>query len=451
MRAKDIFDRQFWGSYRLEKASFPEGVLVFGQYTFINCTNLKTVSLPSSLWSIGDGTFYNCISLQSIDVSMLNYLPLYSFYNCSSLTTVKIGSSVKLIGEGAFYNTNIKSFTVPDTCILLQPKAFAYTRSLKEVTIGQGIKSLPALLFSGSYVKKVKISSQVIFIDPSAFNNAPYLTVSFSSNSPYFTISDHMIIEKVSGRLIASFGALPIDYSIPSDVEFIPPNALLNNAEIVYTRNGVFFKEPSAAVLRIPENVRYIDANNVLGVYVACSDGKYFHSNEDGDSVISVAESKYSNAQLFGNQVTTETCDSVKKRIPSSYLWYHDLANVSDHVRRSLIIAVSIFAVFIVAIIILYFVYPSWHFMPRLCGKEDTSGSQEGGSYRSFSHHSSRKQENTNYNKDEYDGIAPRQTRVDRPRQEWEQGTDGYNYTPPPDGPMPWKLPKDDSLIIPDN
>ena len=85
MRAKDIFDRQFWGSYSLEKVSFPEGVLVFGQYTFINCTNLKTVSLPSSLWSIGDGTFYNCISLQSIDVSMLNYLPLYSFYNCSSL------------------------------------------------------------------------------------------------------------------------------------------------------------------------------------------------------------------------------------------------------------------------------------------------------------------------------------------------------------------------------
>ena len=77
-----------------------------------------------------------------------------------------------------------------------------------------------------------------------------------------------------------------------------------------------------------------------------------------------------------------------------------------------------------------------------------TTSDADKGSYKRTK---SKPRSNTNADTDEYDGIAPRQTRVDRPRQEWEQGTDGYNYTPPPDGPMPWKLPKDDSLIIPDN
>lgn len=434
MKLKDIHPYQFISAFSLEEIIFPDKSLVsIGDYFFYNCYNLKTIKLPSTLRDIGEYCFANCVSLEEVDLSMVDFIPYRTFFNCTSLTSVKVSQNLKMVGNSAFCNTNIKSFTVPDSCVILEPMAFAYTNNLKKLKIGKGVKSIPSKLVYFSKVTNLEISSEVVNIDPLAFNNAPYVWVSFDGTNPRFTSSFHMIIEKGSGRLIASFGALLYDYQLPDDVEFIPPDTLYNNVEVVNAPSGIFYKEPSATILRIPENVRIFDANDVLGVYVACSDGKYFLSRYDGESVESVGGDKYANVQLFGNSVTRESCNTVAKRIPDMYKWYHTIGKFSDPVRRNLIIALVFFIIFIIAIIVLYFVYPSWHFMPKLCGKKSMStGNMEsyggGGSSTttttsdadkgSYKRTKSKPRSNTNADTDEYDGIAPRQTRVDRPRQE---------------------------------
>ncbi len=76
-----------------------------GEYTFRNCTKLKSIELPDGLTKISDGTFMNCIRLESIDIpDSVTNIGKATFENCFFISSIIISKNVKEIGINAFSN-----------------------------------------------------------------------------------------------------------------------------------------------------------------------------------------------------------------------------------------------------------------------------------------------------------------------------------------------------------
>lgn len=70
-----------------------------GEYTFLNCTNLKSIKLKSKIYTIGAKAFLNCEKLQSIYMSACDTghaIKDYAFYGCKSLETIAIGKNATI-------------------------------------------------------------------------------------------------------------------------------------------------------------------------------------------------------------------------------------------------------------------------------------------------------------------------------------------------------------------
>ncbi len=72
-------------------------------YTFINCTSLKSVTIPEGIVSVGEYAFYGCKSLSDISIgTSVESIGGYAFRNCTALGEVIIPNSVNSIGTGCF-------------------------------------------------------------------------------------------------------------------------------------------------------------------------------------------------------------------------------------------------------------------------------------------------------------------------------------------------------------
>lgn len=369
-RNKDIDYLACWDCYSLERIEWPdEGFLDIMPHFFQGCTRLKYIKMPTTCRSIGFQSFQYCTALNDLDISRVDLIASYAFYGCSSLTNIKISKTLKYIDTCAFGGCPIKSFTVPDTCQFIDEYAFSNMKYLKKLEIGKSCLYIYPRIVYQSNVETIILPKTCLKIAEDAFDSAPYAKVSFSGKSPYFKVIDHSIVDKISGRLICTFGALPLDYSIPDGVEYIPSGSLRGNQYVIDSPSGNFLKEPTATILRISETVRYGVFNSLKWTYAACTKGSYFFSSQYGSSSVSAADSNYANPILFNNFVGEDDCDKYAKNIPKDYLWYHENEEINNSIRRNLIISIVFFCIFIVAIIVLYFLYPSTHFMPKLCGK----------------------------------------------------------------------------------
>ena len=79
-------------------------VTSISNWTFANCSSLRSVTIPDSVTSIGDLAFSACYSLTSITIpDSVTSIGYQAFSDCSLLRSVVIPNSVTSIGEGAFY------------------------------------------------------------------------------------------------------------------------------------------------------------------------------------------------------------------------------------------------------------------------------------------------------------------------------------------------------------
>ena len=82
-----------------------KNVKEIGEYTFRNCTKLKSIELPDGLTKISDGIFMNCIRLESIDIpDSVTNIGKATFENCFFISSIIISKNVKEIGINAFSN-----------------------------------------------------------------------------------------------------------------------------------------------------------------------------------------------------------------------------------------------------------------------------------------------------------------------------------------------------------
>ena len=76
----------------------PYGVVVIGETSFYECSNLYEIAIPSSVTTIKKGAFWECSNLATIDIPEgVTTIEYGAFWKCYGLTTIKISKSVSSI------------------------------------------------------------------------------------------------------------------------------------------------------------------------------------------------------------------------------------------------------------------------------------------------------------------------------------------------------------------
>ena len=228
----------FSGCSSLTSITIPDGVSIISEFTFLNCTNLKTIKIGAnvrntewfessmenieissknpylatdskaifaksngelsvskyisadttyeipaklnglSVTSIGDRAFSGS-SLTSITIpDSVTSIGSSAFSSCSSLTSITIPNSVTSIGWEAFDGcSGLTSITIPDSVTSIGDHAFAGCSGLKSIVLPEGIKEIPWQCFKNcTNLESVTIPSTCTTIGNSAFENCSNLT-----------------------------------------------------------------------------------------------------------------------------------------------------------------------------------------------------------------------------------------------------------------------------------
>lgn len=124
--------------------------LRLGDYSFMECRNLKSLNLPDFVVAIGEGCFRNCESLQSLKLpAKLKGTPRYMAAWCINLRDVTLPTGLKKIGAHSFaYCSSLPEIKLPDGLVNIENNAFSRATSLTEVTIPKSVTALESYAFS---------------------------------------------------------------------------------------------------------------------------------------------------------------------------------------------------------------------------------------------------------------------------------------------------------------
>ena len=80
----------------IENVWIENGIDLISDYTFLDCTNLKSIEIPNSVEKIGECAFKNCINLKSIEIpNSVEKIGACAFENCESLESITIPATFK--------------------------------------------------------------------------------------------------------------------------------------------------------------------------------------------------------------------------------------------------------------------------------------------------------------------------------------------------------------------
>lgn len=163
LNIKEIGIGAFAGS-GLESISFPEGLLVIGEYAFCSTDSLKSINFSNTIVEIKQGAFTGNIAIEEVKLpDSLEKLDVMAFDRCSSLKSVYIGKKLKTIGGCAFASCN----------------------SLESVTFSEGLSSINYSAFFGCPLKEIVIPRSVSSIGHRAFAECTTLSkVYFKGQAP---------------------------------------------------------------------------------------------------------------------------------------------------------------------------------------------------------------------------------------------------------------------------
>lgn len=256
------------GKSKIQKIVIPEGVTSISSFAFYSSTELTSVKLPSSIRIISDCAFYYCIKLKSIDLSNVVYIDNKAFSECESLN-VEFSENLKDIYNNAFENTNVKNVILPNSLQFLGIHPFQNCRNLKSIKVGNGITWIDRITVDCPKLEKVILPSTIVNISSNSFDNSPSVEVEIDSGNPYFEAHDHVIIEKSTKIVIASYGTLPKEYEVPDGVVSI--RQISTNKHSEKEQNDNVYLGISAAIIKYPKSMKYFES---VKPYLICSDSE---------------------------------------------------------------------------------------------------------------------------------------------------------------------------------
>ena len=162
----------------------PNSIEKINDYTFNNCTNLKTISLGTSLKNIGISAFKGCKSLETISLNEgLTFIADSAFNGCSKLSEIVLPRTLEYLGTDSFYGTGLTGVIVPENVTTMY-SAFKECKSLQSAIINANVDALPTSMFKNcTSLNEAVIGSHIEKIGSEAFAGCSSLsTVVIPSN-----------------------------------------------------------------------------------------------------------------------------------------------------------------------------------------------------------------------------------------------------------------------------
>ena len=156
----------------------PKNIRKINEYSFYNCTNLKSIDISNSVTSIGNKCFYNCINLTSIQLSTsLINIGNECFYNCKNLKSIKIPSTIKSFNNYLFYDCqNLTEIIIPNSITSIGGYCFGNCKNLNCLILPNSLQSINFYSFQFcSSLTSIVIPSSVTHIGECCFSNCKSL------------------------------------------------------------------------------------------------------------------------------------------------------------------------------------------------------------------------------------------------------------------------------------
>lgn len=138
----------------------------------------------------------------------VKYFANRTFKTCKYLTRVKLSSSLKDIPSNAFSDcVKLSELIIPDTVTKIYANALYGCKNLKTLVLSNSLKFIDYNAFG--YFDKLEslhIPASVEYIGVGNFVCCPKLTVTIDENNKNYAVDGNTIIEKSSGKVIATFG-----------------------------------------------------------------------------------------------------------------------------------------------------------------------------------------------------------------------------------------------------
>ena len=229
-------------------------------YTFTDCTNLRSVTIPKTVKYITVTTFNVCGTLSSIFVDENNqyfsskdgilYNKDQSVIRCypsnhTGSESVTVPDSVTEIGNCAFYKcSNLKSISLPDNLTIIGYDSFVKCDNLTSIDIPKNVTTINNYAFQGcTSLTSFKIPPKVTTINEDVFDGCTSLTsIEVDKDSTALTSDNGVLYSKDKKNLIRyPLAKKDTSFTVPEGVETIAACAFRDckNLKSVAVSEGV--------------------------------------------------------------------------------------------------------------------------------------------------------------------------------------------------------------------
>jgi len=230
-----ISSRAFQYCTSLISVKIPNSVTSIGQWAFGWCTNLTNVSIPESVTRIEQGTFASCSALTSVDIpDSVTIIGQYAFSECSSLTSIDIPNSVLSIDNSAFYEcSSLINVNIGNSIKSIGSETFYKCNSLTYLTIGNSIESIGSRAFGYCsnlhYLNWNAVNCTDIYYDAFNYYYSNIMLNSLQLGDKVEHLSTGLPIFSMSGKILR----------IPNNVKTIDAGAIKGSCAAVIIGNGL--------------------------------------------------------------------------------------------------------------------------------------------------------------------------------------------------------------------
>ena len=269
-----IEEGTFWDCISLEEIIIPNSVEYIAENAFVRCLSLQEITLPSGIEVIKHHTFNLCEALKNITIpDGVECIEEKAFHGCSSLTSITIPNSVTSIGDSAFEScTSLTSVTLPNNVTTLGDHSFRYCTGLKSIIIPQGVTNIGyGAFWDCKSLESIIIPNSVKSIGNGVFIGCQSLScIQVASDNNWYTADEYALFSKDKTVLFSYSGGAPSNYTIPSTVINIAPEAFryFKNITRIIIPDSVktigeysFAHDENLTSIYIPGTVQTIDAS----------------------------------------------------------------------------------------------------------------------------------------------------------------------------------------------